>query len=57
MKLVYFERQNETEPELLTEKEFINFVKDKNYCSRYIEDALETHKICNDIVKIIEDNN
>lgn len=28
MKLVYFERQNETEPELLTEKEFINFVND-----------------------------
>ena len=37
-------------------EEFINFVKDKNYCSRYIEDALETHKICNDIVKIIENN-
>ena len=34
--------------------EFISFIREKNNCYKYIEDALKTHKICEDIVAFIE---
>lgn len=37
--------------------EFISFIKEKNNCYKYIEDALKTHKICEDIVSFIEGKN
>ena len=35
-------------------EEFIGFIKEKNNSNKYIEDALKTHKICEDIVNYIE---
>ena len=35
-------------------EEFIGFIKDNNNSNKYIEDALKTHKICEDIVNYIE---
>lgn len=37
--------------------EFISFIKEKNNCYKYIEDAIKTHKICEDIVSFIEGQN
>ena len=34
-------------------QEFIGFIKEKNNSNKYIEDALKTHKICEDIVNYI----
>ena len=37
--------------------EFISFIRENNNCYKYIEDALKTHKICEDIVSFIEGQN